>query len=673
MDNQLEKSVYQALIKKIHFHNYRYHVLDDPVISDYEFDLLLKELHEIEDAYPQWITPDSPTMRSGAAPSERFEKITHPANILSLANAFSEDDLRNWFDRICKIDERVRESEFILEPKIDGLTVVLHYKNGIFIQGATRGNGEVGEEITRNLRTIKSIPLIIPVDSNRVDVPERLVVRAEAYISKSDFTILNQRLLNRGEKTYQNPRNTAAGSLRVLDSSKVALRPLQILAYAVVAENPKPTQSETLDYLMDLGFPVTTISEKCVSFEDMLAKIKKWEAYRDSLDYEIDGVVIKLNNLRISSELGFVGKDPRGAIALKFPAQEVSTKLIDIGVKVGRTGILTPYAVLESVDIGGVTVRQATLHNFDYIKDKDIRIGDRVLVKRAGEVIPYIIGPIPDIRTGEERVFLPPDICPACGKPVESMADEVAWYCVNSSCPAQIIRNIEHFVSKTGMDIVGLGIKIVEQLVEFGLIKNVADIYELKINDLLSLEGFAEKKASNILSAIEESKSRSFSNLITALGIHGIGEIAAEELAINYKDLDALSLAKKADIESIDGFGPNSAEALDTWFSLEENRNIIKKLRLNGVWPENKLSTEVKRKVFKGKKFVITGTLTDFNRDEIKKFIKKYGGKVSDSVSTKTDFLVLGENPGSKFGKAQLLDVEIINEMELKKMVEKEN
>jgi DNA ligase (NAD+) len=673
MDTLSEKDIYRDLISDIHFHNHRYHVLDDPVISDFEFDQLLKALREIEETHPDWVTSDSPTQRSGAVPAEKFEKITHPSNILSLANAFSEDDLHNWFERICKIDERVRNSEFMLEPKIDGLTVVLHYKDGFFIKGATRGNGEVGEEITKNLRTIKSIPLKIPVKNNKVAIPNNLVVRAEAYISKSDFEILNERMTKRGEKTYQNPRNTAAGSLRLLDSAITATRPLRILTYAVVSGNPKSLQSDTLKYLQEIGFPVAEISEKCSSFEDTLVKIKKWEFYRDSLDYEIDGIVIKVNNLDISRGLGFVGKDPRGAIALKFPAQEVTTQLFDIGIKVGRTGILTPYALLEPVEIGGVVVKQATLHNFDYIKDKDIRIGDRVLVKRAGEVIPYIIGPITDVRSGNEKEFSPPEFCPVCGTPSESIPEEVAWYCVNSSCPAQIVRNIEHFVSKTGMDIVGLGIKIVEQLVEVGLVNNVSEIYALKTEDLLPLEGFSDRKTESILSAIEDSKNRSLSKLIVALGIHGIGEIAAEELAIRFEDMDELSQAKSAAIEAIDGFGPNTAESLEYWFSLEENKRVLKKLRSNGVWPKSKIIPNINNHMLAGKKFVVTGSLSKFTRDGIKSYIKEYGGKISDSVSIKTDYLILGANPGAKYNKAKNLGIQIISEMELKEIVEKGN
>jgi DNA ligase (NAD+) len=673
MERISDYKTYQELVKEINFHNHRYHVLDDPIISDYEFDQLLKGLRKIEEENPDWISPNSPTQRSGATPAEGFEKIKHPSNILSLANAFSEQDLYEWFERICKIDERVRDSEFMLEPKIDGLTVVLHYEDGIFVRGATRGNGEIGEDISRNLRTIKSIPLRIPISNIKVDVPKYLVVRAEAYISKSDFVVLNERLTKLGDKTYQNPRNTAAGSLRILDSSIVAERPLRILSYAVVAGNPISTQSGTLEYMRNLGFPVADISERCKSFEEMLKKIKKWESYKNSLDYEIDGVVIKVNDLGISNDLGFVGKDPRGAIALKFPAQEITTKLLEIGVKVGRTGILTPYAILEPVEIGGVTVKHATLHNFEYLRDKDIRVGDRVLVKRAGEVIPYIIGPILDVRDGTEIEFTPPLVCPACGSPTESIPEEVAWYCVNNSCPDQIVRNIEHFVSKVGMDIVGLGVKIVQQLIENGLINNVADLYELKKEDLLCLEGFGDKKAESIISAIEKSKNRTLANLITALGIHGIGEIAAEELAKRFVDLDELSQIKITDIEAIDGFGQISAESLINWFSLESNQKILQKLRSNGVWPKSQVSIENTNKALGGMIFVITGSLAEFSRDGIKVFIKTHGGKVSDSISGKTDYLILGANPGSKFEKAKTLNVKIIDEMELIKLVEKGN
>ena len=671
MDEKFTLSDYEQLKKDIHYHNYRYHVLDDPLISDYEFDQLLLKLRAMEEEHPDWITPDSPTQRSGAPPAERFEKVRHPAPILSLANAFSEDDIRAWYERIAKIDERVRQCGFVLEPKIDGLTVVLHYHNGVFVQGATRGDGEVGEDISANLRTIPSIPLKIPVENNNVEVPDVLVVRAEAFIMLADFERLNQELAEKGEKVYQNPRNTAAGSLRQLDSAFVAQRPLTILSYAIVTDNPKDSQWETLQYLQQLGFPVSDYSQRCESLEEMLACTRGWLEKRDQIPFDIDGVVIKLDDLRLADELGFVGKDPRGAIALKFPAQEVTTKLNDIGVNVGRTGVLTPYAMLEPVEIGGVTVKQATLHNFDYIAEKDIRVGDRVLVKRAGDVIPYIIGPITEARSDDEKPYQIPQECPVCHQPVESIEGEVAWYCINSSCPAQIIRNIEHYVSRGAMDIVGLGIKIVEQLVEAGLVHDVADLYTLKRDKLLALEGFKDKKADNLLEAIETSKEQTLGRLITALGIHGIGEVAAEDLARRFDDLDALAQAGIVDLEAIEGFGPNMAQAVVDWFENEKNLETVHKLKAAGVWPARSEARQSAPQTLAGLKFVVTGTLVDFTRESIKEYISQHGGKVSDSVSKQTNYLVVGENAGSKLDKAQALGVAILTETQLKEIAER--
>jgi len=377
-----------------------------------------------------------------------------------------------------------------------------------------------------------------------------------------------------------------------------------------------------------------------------------------------------VNDLQIAGELGFVGKDPRGAIALKFPAQEVTTKLNEIRVNVGRTGVLTPYAVLEPVEIGGVIVKQATLHNFDFIAEKDIRVSDRILIKRAGEVIPYVIGPITDVRTGEEKIFAPPAVCPSCGKEISTLPGEVAWYCVNNACPAQIIRNIEHFVSRGAMDIEGLGIKIVELLIDANLIGDIADLYVLKKEDLMALEGFAEKKAENIITAIQSSKDQALSRFITALGIHGIGEVAAEELARRYGNVEAISMATAQELETIEGFGPNTAESIVQWFSTERNRQVISKLRLLGVWPINQAQATPEVFTLDGLRFAVTGTLKEFSRDEIKTYIKRYGGKVSDSVSGKTDYLITGENPGSKLEKANLLEIKVINEADLKNLVE---
>ncbi len=661
----------EELRREIRYHNYRYHVLNDPVVSDYEYDQLMQELLQIELGHPEWITPDSPSQRAGAAPADRFEKIQHPVPILSLSNAFDVDEVRAWFERISRLDPRVEETDFVVEPKLDGLTVVLHYRDGLFVQGATRGNGEVGEDITANLRTVRSLPLRIPVRSNVVEPPAYLVVRGEAFIFISDFEELNKRLEEAGMKTYLNPRNTAAGSMRQLDPSLTASRPLTLLTYDIVAgEGDLPaTQFERLSYLHSLGFPIVEV-EYCKDIDEAIRVSQVWTKKRNDLPYEADGTVIKVNDLILANDLGAVGKDPRGAIAFKFPAQEVTTNLLEIGVNVGRTGVLTPYAVLEPVGIGGVIVRQATLHNFDYIAEKDIRVGDRVLVKRAGDVIPYVIGPVESARTGDEKPYLPPDTCPSCGEPVEHLEGEVAWYCVNAACPAQLVRNLEHFISRGAMNIVGLGIKIVEQLVRAGLVRDVADLYRLKKEDLLNLEGFAEKKAENILAAIEASKERSLSRMITALGIRGVGEVAAADLAARYLDLDALSQATTEEIEFIEGFGPNIAQSVIDWFAQPENQKVLRKLRVAGVWPraETDEAKEAIPNTLEGLTFVVTGTLPGFTRHEVKAFIESHGGKVIGSVSSRTNYVVAGAEPGSKYDKAQSLGVPIIDEFELQRL-----
>ncbi len=677
------KSRYEELKQQIHFHNYRYHVLDAPIISDLEFDRLLNELKKIEADHPDWITTDSPTRRAGARPADRFEKVRHPAPILSLANAFGADDARGWFERVKRIDDRVEKAKFVVEPKIDGLSVVLHYRDGIFVQGATRGDGEIGEDITSNLRTVRTIPLRIPVDAKGPKPPSYLVVRGEAFMPIEEFEKLNQRLEEAGQKTYLNPRNTAAGSLRQLDPALTASRPLTLLVYQVIhSEGGKvPTsQWELLEWLKALGFPVTDIARRFDDFEKAISYTESWDKKRDELSYEADGMVIKIDDLNLAADLGFVGKDPRGAIAFKFPAREVTTKLNDIRVNVGRTGVLIPNAVLEPVEIGGVVVERATLHNFDYIAEKDIRVGDRVLVKRAGEVIPYVIGPVADARTGKEKKYKPPTECPACGQPVEHFEDEVAWYCVNSACPAQLIRNVEHFVSRGAMDMVGMGIRIVEKLIETGKVKDVADIYKLNRTDILTAVTKKERKtekeppgkiADNLLASIEASKSRSLARLITALGIRGVGEVSAADLARNFMDLDAISNASAEDLQQIAGFGPSIAESIAEWFSRPANKKVIKKLKAAGVWPKGIAGTRqatVEGKL-SGLTFVVTGTLPTLSRDDVKDLIESNGGKVTDSVSKKTSYLVLGEAPGSKFDKARSLGIKIIGEEELMELV----
>jgi DNA ligase (NAD+) len=659
---------------EINQHNYRYYVLDDPLISDAEYDRLMERLREIEAAHPELVTADSPSQRVGGVAAEKFARVPHPAPILSLATAYTLDELRAWYERVVRLDDRVEKADFVIEPKIDGLSIVLHYIGGVFTLGATRGNGDVGEDITANLRTIRQLPLRIPLSHDGPYPPHSLVVRGEAFITIADFEQLNRRLREAGERTYLNPRNTAAGSLRQLDPSLTASRPIRMLIYQVVtADGPTPQkQWDLLQYLGELGFPVFSDCQYCADFEAVLGAIERWRERRASLPFEADGIVIKINDLRLAAELGFVGRDPRGAIAFKFPAQEKTTRLLDIGVNVGRTGVLTPYAILEPVEIGGVIVKQATLHNFDYIFDKDIRIGDRVMIKRAGEVIPYVIGPVIDARDGSQQPWQPPTACPACGQPVERVEGEVAWYCVNNACPAQLVRNLEHFVSRGAMDIVGLGIHIVEQLVEAGLVQDLADLYLLRKESLLELEGFAEKKAENLIQAIDASRDRPLNRLITALGIPGVGEVLANDLARFFPDLEALSRARAEDLMRIEGVGPNTARTIVEWFAVPANMALVNKLRQVGVWPVNRPQATVDggSLPLDGLTLVITGTLSSYSREEVKELVQRKGGKVTDSVSKKTDYLVAGEGAGSKLEKARQLGVPVLDEAGLMKLIE---
>jgi len=649
------------LRQELHFHNYRYHVLDSPLISDYEYDRVLQELRELEVSHPEMITPDSPTQRVGGEPSERFERVEHPAPILSLGNAFNADDVRAWVQRISKLDSRVEQADFVVEPKLDGLTVVLHYEAGVFRMGATRGDGEFGEDITHNLRTIRSLPLRIPVEMDQdIHVPNYLVVRGEAFIKLDDFDALNRRLEEAGGRTYINPRNTASGTLRQLDQRITVSIPISLLCYAIIASDGEipSKQWDTIAYLRALGFPIDENVSRYEDIEAVIAEGEKWIERRDSLSYEVDGIVIKLNDLELSQALGVVGKDPRGAIALKFPAQVVTTMLNDIGLNVGRTGVVTPYAILEPVEVGGVTVRKATLHNFDFIAEKDIRIGDRILLKRAGEVIPYVIGPVPDH-------------CPFCGEKLESVPGEVAIYCINAACPEQLVRNLEHFASRGAMDIEGMGIKVAEQLVEAELIRDVADLYTMSKEDLLTLEGFAEKKAENILQAIEASKQRSLARLIAALGIRGVGEVMASNLANHFGELRNLSQASEEDLMGMEGIGPNIASAIVDWFSQPSNQALLDKLGKVGDWIQGtEESLEEHALTLAGLTFIITGTLPTMTRTEVKEMIELYGGKVTGSVSGKTSYVIAGESPGSKLEKARSLGISVLDESGLRRLIE---
>lgn len=662
----------EELRKEIEFHNYRYYVLDSPVISDAEYDRLYRELLELEEAHPEFITPDSPTRRVGGEPMEGFERVTHPAPILSLDNAFNTDDLYAWRERILRLLPPGTHLSYTVEPKIDGLTVVLHYRDGRLILGATRGNGEVGEDITANLRTIRTLPLRIPV-AGEMAVPPFMVVRGEAYIPIADFEKMNRKLAESGEKTFANPRNAAAGTLRQLDPRVVASRPLRLWCYAIVAaDGPVPTsQWETLEYLHALGFPVVKERARFDDFEEMVQYCLSWIPRRDTLSFEADGLVIKVDDLRIQEQLGVVGRAPRGAIAFKFPAREATTRLLDIGVNVGRTGVVTPYAILEPVELAGATIRKATLHNFDYIREKDIRIGDRILVKRSGDVIPYVVGPIPDVRDGSERPYEMPRACPSCGGPLVRAEEEVAVYCLNPACPAQLVRRVEYWAGRNQMDIAGLGRQQAALLVEEGLLHDVADLYFLRPEDLLRLEGFAEKATENLLRAIAGSKKRPLARVLSALGIRRVGSTVAEILVQHYPSLEALARATREELEAIPGIGPFTAQAIVEWFSDERNRALLEKLRRAGVRLAEEEAAPAVAQTLAGRTFVITGTLPTMTREEAVAYIRAHGGQVSESVSRKTDFLVVGEAPGgTKYRRAQELNIPMIDEAELRRMAE---
>jgi DNA ligase (NAD+) len=660
----------EELHEQLHLHNYRYHVLDDPLISDAEYDEMLQELKDLESQHPELATDDSPTHRVGGGISERFVRVPHPGPILSLGNAFSEDDVRAWYERIARLDARVEGAAFVVEPKLDGLTVVLHYENGTFNLGATRGDGQNGEDITSNLRTVRTLPLRVPLRANGIKAPDRLVVRGEAIIYKSDFEEMNRRAEAEGGKTYVNPRNTAAGSLRQLDTALTASRPIRLFCYSIIESSGVPMQRQwsVLQYLRELGFPVEEHARICESIDDVVTAIKQLARKRESFDYEIDGMVIKIDDLDLANSLGVVGKDPRAAIAYKLPAEERTTQLIDVGLNVGRTGVITPYAILEPVYVGGATVKQATLHNFDFIKEKDIRIGDRVLVKRSGDVIPYVIGPVVDARTGKEKPYRMPKKCPDCGEPIQVIEGEVAVFCVNASCPAQLVRNLEHFASRSTMDIEGLGINIADQLVEAELVEDVGDIYRLTKENLLGLEGFAAIKAEKLLAAIEKSKTQPLSRVVNALGIRGVGETVAAEFAAHFGSLEVLSRAKTEDLEAMEGIGPNIAAGVVDWFAQPRNKKLLTKLKKAGVWPEEELA-ERGEQILAGQTFVLTGTLHTLKRSEAKALIVAAGGKVTGSVSNKTDYLVAGEKAGSKLTKAQDLGVEVIDETGLQDLL----
>lgn len=660
---------------EINYHLYRYHVLDEPVISDADYDTLFRELQQLEDAHPELVTADSPTQRIGGDPLAEFEKVAHPTQILSLSNAFNEDDLVEWEQRTKRyIDQQdipAAALDYVVEPKIDGLTVVLTYEQGRFTLGATRGNGEVGENITTNLLTLKALPKRVPVDPNAdLIVPNRLVVRGEVFFPLDLFEEWNSGREEAGEKAYMNPRNAAAGSLRQLDPKITAARPLTLFCYDLIdwdGEVPS-TQWDRLNWLKGLGFPISDDIVRCDDIVGVVNQYNSWLEKRNQINYEVDGIVVKINNRPLADDLGFVGKDPRGAVAGKFPAQEKTTRLLDVKVNVGRTGVLAPNAILEPIELGGVVVRNATLHNFDEIARKDIRIGDQVWVKRAGDVIPYIVGPIPDLRDGSETVIEPPSKCPICDAPVVQLPGEVAVYCDNPACPEQLVRRIEYFVSRAAMDIDSFGAQTAVLLTGNGMLTDLADIYALDREKLLELEGFKEKKVDNLLAGIETSKSQPAHRFLTALGIRFVGAVVSKLLLDAFGSLDGLAAAPVDQIEEVYGIGPETAQSVAAWFADERHRALLEKFRAAGLpfAQETAADGEAGSRPLDGLTFVITGTLPTLSRTEAKELVEAHGGKVTGSVSKKTDFLILGENAGSKQTKAEKLGVPMLSEEELK-------
>jgi DNA ligase (NAD+) len=643
---------------------YRYYILDDPDITDATYDLLMRELQTLEADYPELKTPDSPTQRVGAPPLEAFGAVEHPQPLLSLANAFSDEEVIAWHERMIKLLGN-RAFDFVCEHKIDGLAVALTYENGRFVTGATRGDGMRGENITQNLRTVRSIPLSVPQDA-----PRRFEVRGEVYLPKSGFEKLNKEREAEDLPLFANPRNAAAGSVRQLDSHITAKRPLDIFVYMLGWAEGKAmpaTHWEIMEQLKAWGFKINPASRRCANLDEALAYFRHWKEERPSLPYEADGVVIKLNQINLQNELGDVGREPRWAIAYKPPAVQATTKLIDIGISVGRTGTLNPVAILEPVTVGGVTIKNAALHNEDDIRRKDIRIGDTVVIQRAGEVIPEVVGPVVNKRTGAEKEFnLLEKVngkCPECGGEVVKPEGEVMYYCANAACPAQAQLRIEHFASKSAMDIRGVGESISATLFQTGLVKNVAELYVLKDKkeELLKLDKMGEKSADNILKAIEGSKARPLSRLIFALGIKHVGEEMAETLANEFRSLDKLSAASHDDLMKISAIGPKIADSVTAFFRQENNRKIIGDLKAAGL----KMEEDVKEKSglpFSGLEFVVTGRLENFSRQQAEAKIKELGGAAKDAVTKKTNALVCGQDPGSKLEKAQKLGIDIWDE-----------
>ena len=669
VDNNVARRV-SELREMINHHNYRYYVLDDTEVNDSEYDRLMVELRGLEEEHPSLVTAESPTQRVGANPADGFEQVQHRLPMLSLGNAFNEEDLQAWYRRIKGLLDDA-DFNLVCELKIDGLAVSLTYQDGVLVQGTTRGNGTVGEDVTQNLRTIRSIPMSLTGDP-----PPYLEVRGEVYLPIEEFQRLNVEREKLGEPLYANPRNTGAGSVRQLDSKVTASRNMRIWVYSLgdIGESERPSEhSDSLRWLNGMGFRINPENRVCETLEEVVDYYHSWVEKRHDLPYEIDGVVIKVDPFAYQDSLGVVGREPRWALAFKFPAEQAVTRLLDIGINVGRTGSLNPYAILGPVIVSGVTVRQASLHNVEDINRKDIRVGDWVTVERAGDVIPQVVGPILERRTGQEEVFEMPVDCPVCGTLVVKPESEAMHRCPNTSCPAQFFELLKHFVSKGAMDIDGLGEQWCGILIENDLVEDVAGLYRLDKEELLKLDRMGDKLATKIMTNVEASKQRPLHRILFALGIIHVGSEIAELLTQRYASLNEMAGANLEDLTEIPGIGPKIAESVVDYFAVPHNLQVIKDLADSGVVLHHEFQ-EVQETPgdlpFSGKNFVVTGTLSEFTRREAEASIKTLGGSVASAVTRKTDYLVAGTSPGSKVAAAGRLGTEILDEAAFQRLID---
>ena len=645
------------LIDVLNKANVEYYVNDNPTLSDNEYDSLMDELIKLEEKYPQLKQSNSPTTKVGNEVIAAFNKVIHPTPMFSLADVFNEDEVRDFDAKVCK---EVSNPEYVCELKMDGLAVSLIYKDGKFISAATRGNGVIGEDITHNVRTIKKLPLTL---HKKVD----LEVRGEIYMNKKVFNELNEKRKQENLNLFQNPRNAAAGSIRQLDSSITKERQLDIVLYHLPNTTLKK-HSETIELLKECGLPTNPNNKICKNIDEIMDYIHYWTEHRPELPYEIDGIVIKVNDLAMQKTLGYTVKYPKWAVAYKFPAETVITRLDDIVCTVGRTGQITPNAVLEPIKVAGSTIRRATLHNYQYISDKDLRIGDYVYLHKAGDVIPEVVGPVRERRVNELEPYVMIDKCPICGAKLEESASKIDLYCPNEHCPARKVNSLIHFISRGCMNIDGLGEYIVEDFYNRGIIKDITDIYKLKDKkeELIELEGFGSKSVSNLLISIENSKNNSLENLLNGLGINGIGAKTAKILAKKYETMDNLMNASSEELEQIKDIGSTLSNNISNYFDNPKNRILIHELKDIGINMEYKGEKIIQDEAFTNKKFVLTGTISFLSRDELKKIIEDRGGEVSGSVSKKTDVVIAGENPGSKYDKAKSLNIPIWDEVSLR-------